>query len=539
MSRRTSLASAAAAVLTALAVLGGPQPGAGAAEPPPPGDVELRDLLAQVPGLITALVENRADMLRCPALAGGTIGTTESAAMPGRDHDQGNPLKDGDPSTAPQGLPDQVVFRTDQQSFNRRYQFAVARGTIWYKSNTAVTGIHEPWAHLPVPACFEGKVAGISADDDELIAVDTDRWVYGLDGALRSPKYFNWSMRWGNPFWTGPGLKLPAGQWVWSVVSQLEDVAWQDTAGNSHPVGAGKVSHIWVLNHDGQRLTYLDPWLPRDQSYEACGPQRGRFRSAALSASGSELFVVGRYGDLFTRLYDFDVAGADPLFYDYSYDDQRGVAKPKIQLPSPGWVQQPKIPGTITDLISVHKAGAYYQHRILRVEGVRGGQVGYWHKDLADPAWQFTTTGGRLQGHLLANPQRDTSAVGLAPSEDRSYSGTVSGTAGGARITVADFNTYCTPAQVQVQLAHGQRFTLLLHTVDNIRQVKRARGLDAHPRMLNGTLEIPPSVRQSPDAEVRAFAASLGRGRFVGANLDATLATLKFRHQPWTLRYDG
>jgi hypothetical protein len=534
-SRRSSLAATTAALLGALALLAGP---ARAADPVLPGDFELRDLLAQLPGLVTSLVEDRAQMLRCPDLAGGTIGTPESAAQPGRSGaDEGNPLRAGDPTSAPAGLPDQVVFRTDRQSFNRRYQFAVADGTIWYKSNTAVTGIVEPWAHLPVPACFEGKVAGLSADDDELIAVDTDRWVYGLDGALRSPTYFNWSMRWGNPFWTGPGLQLPTGtqQWAWSVVSQLEDVSYADAAGNQQPVGAGKVSHIWVLNHDGQRLTYLDPWLPRDLSYEACGPHRGRFRSAALSASGSELFIVGHYGDLYTRLYDFDVAGADPLFYDYSYEDQRGVAKPKIQLPSPDWVQQPKIPGTITDLISVHKEGAFFQHRILRVEGVRDGQVGYWHKDLADPTWQFTRTGGRLQGHLLPNPQWDTSAVGLAPSEDRSYTGT----AGGARITVADFNTYCTPAQVQVELAHGQRFTLLLHTVDNIRQVKRARGLDATPRMLNGTLEIPSSVRQSADAEVRAFAASLGDGRFVGANLDATLTTLKFRHQPWTLQYDG
>src|SRR5690242_3144180 len=98
MSRRTSLA--AAALLTALAVVGGPVSGARAADPSPTGDVELRDLLAQLPGLITALLESRTDMLRCPALAGGTIGTPESASMPGRGDDQGNPLEAGDPTTA-------------------------------------------------------------------------------------------------------------------------------------------------------------------------------------------------------------------------------------------------------------------------------------------------------------------------------------------------------------------------------------------------------------------------------------------------------
>ena len=33
-----------------------------------------------------------------------------------------------------------------------------------------------------------------------------------------------------------------------------------------------------------------------------CGPHRGRFRAVNLSASGSFVFVVGRRGDLFTRL---------------------------------------------------------------------------------------------------------------------------------------------------------------------------------------------------------------------------------------------
>lgn len=537
MLRRTTTALVISAALLVTGTATAPTVKADGVPGLPGSEVELVDLLAQVPGLIDALITNRGDMLRCPALAGGTIGTSESAAQEGRSGvDTGNPLKAGDATSAPKNLPRQVLFRSRTRTFNRRYQFAVARSTIWYKSNTAVTGIREPWAKLAVPDCFEGKVAEISVDDDEMIAIDSDRWVYGLDGALRDPKHFNWTLRWGRPFWTGPGVKLPRAvqSWSWSVLSKLEDNTWSDNAGNAHVVGEGKVSHIWLLSHGGRRLTYMDPWLPPDQSYEMCSPHRGRFRSTAMSTSGSTIFLMGRYGDLYTRLYDFDIAGADPLFFDYSYDNQRGAAKPVIQLPSPGWVKQPKIPGRITDRISIHKTGSGSAHRQLRVEGVRNGRVGYWHKDSTALRWAFTATGGRLIGRGVRNPARDTSARGLAAVEDRRYTGT---TADGDRITVPSFNAYCTPTPVQVRLRTGEAFTLRLHTVDNIRQFIQARGLSATNRMFNGVLEVPPALRRSTDPQIRAFVTELGSTRFINANLDATLSTVKFRHQPWTLAY--
>ena len=83
--------------------------------------------------------------------------------------------------------------------------------------------------------------------------------------------------------------------------------------GQPDAVGAGKVSHIWGLRPGGRRMTFWDPWLPLDESYEMCGPHRGRFRAVNLSASGSYVFVIGRRGDMFTRLYDFDISGHDGL----------------------------------------------------------------------------------------------------------------------------------------------------------------------------------------------------------------------------------
>ena len=115
--------------------------------------------------------------------------------------------------------------------------------------------------------------------------------------------------------------------------------------GNHTAIGSGKVSHIWSLRDGRPAADVQDPWLPLDQSYEMCGPQRGRFKAVNLSASGSFVFVIGPHGDLFTRLYDFDLSGHDAVFFHYSYEDQRGKGDgAPIQLPAAPWVRQPKIP---------------------------------------------------------------------------------------------------------------------------------------------------------------------------------------------------
>ena len=162
-------------------------------------------------------------------------------------------------------LPDAVHLRTPTESFNRLYEFATRDGRIYARARES-TG---PWRQMPLPLCFDGRVQSISADDDELIALDTSRRIYTMDNALKDPSVFNWTNRWGTPFWTGPGYTLPAVKaWSWSVISPLEDESWIDPAGNRTQIGSGKVSHIWGLRRGGRRLTFWDPWLPLDESYE-------------------------------------------------------------------------------------------------------------------------------------------------------------------------------------------------------------------------------------------------------------------------------
>jgi hypothetical protein len=497
-----------------------------------------------------------AALAACVPTPDGTIGALASAAdaLP----DVGNGTKPGDDTGAPKTLPDRVALRSHKETFNRRYELALDDGgSIWFKSHAEVTGIEQPWARLPVPECLDGTIVGISLDDDELVAIRKDGAIYGMDNALRSPELFNWSARWGPPLWQGSGFQLPADliAWAWMVISPQEDIAWTDPAGNHHPVGLGKVSHIWALRDGGQRFTFFDPWLPKDDSYEMCGPDRGRFKAANLSASGSTVAAIDRTGDIYTRHFDFDLAGFDALFFKYSFEDQRGVPAPAIQLPSFEWVHQPRVPGKITRNLSVHKVGTNMDHRFLRVEGQDGsGATGYWEKDVGATGtdeWHFTRTDRPLSGELVEDPALCPAPTG--PDEDLRYArsmeslaevathATVQGDADWAG-ELLDFNVYCSPATLRIHFSPTEHIDLRLHTTDVIRQTERARGLDATPRDFDGAIEIPDelfaALDRAPEKARQFVQLYLGGKRFTVVKLNGVTGAITFA-TPVTWKFEA
>ncbi len=432
-----------------------------------------------------------------PAAAQGAGNPSCAAALnPGGTVNEQDTVRAGAASPLPvdwparrHGLPKRVDLRTTTTSFNRLYEFALLDGDLYARRR----GAGEPWRLVPLPSCLAGHLTAISADDDEMIGLDHTRQVYAMDNALKDPAQWNWSSRWGPPVWTGSGFTIPGGTkaWTWSVISRAEDETWTDPAGNRTPVGDYKVSHIWGLRGGGRLLDFWDPWLPRDNSYQMCGPHRSRFRAVNISASGSHVFVIGKRGDMFTRLYDFDLSGHDQVFFDYSYEDQRGAGDgAPIQLPAEPWTRQPKIHGTITSAISISTFGLDAVHGRLRVAGRKDGETGYWQRDLAAPrkkGWRFHVTGGPLPGKVLHNPRGNTSKRGLGPSADIEYSGdTPSG-----KVRIPNFNAHCSPATVEVTGTDGDTRRLTLHSVDGLRQVERAENLDSNPREYYGALEYP------------------------------------------------
>ncbi|HKP91945.1 MAG TPA: hypothetical protein VJT75_18400 [Thermoleophilaceae bacterium] len=447
----------------------------------------------------------------CKSLAASTVGQPEQAGS------EGPASLPVTWPAAPYGLlPARVYLRTRTETFNRYYAFAVRRGQIYAQ----VPG--QEWRRMPLPPCFDGRVKSIAADDDEMIALDSARRIYTMDNAAKPGVLFSWSSRWGTPFWLGPGYALPRdaiSAWSWSVVSPIEDGNWTDPAGNRHAIGNGKVSHIWALRRSGRRIGFWDPWLPLDESYGVCGPLRGRFRAVNLSASGSALFVIGPRGDMFTRVYDFDLSGHDDLFFDYSYEDQRGRGDgAPIQLPAAPWVRQPKIPGPITRSISIHKVGRDLLHRTLRVRGAGG----YWEKDFTRGGrWAFHAAKLPGAARRLPNPRRDTSRLDLPPLHELRYRA--------GRIEVRRFSVHCSPARLRVGGPHP--FALKLHIVDGLRQQPRSAALDGVPREYYGDVEV--SKRLLGRAFVRQ---RLGGRRHTKVTLQATHGELRIQELGLTLK---
>ncbi|MFC9993324.1 hypothetical protein [Nocardia sp. NPDC127526] len=486
-----------------------------------------RGLLAAVAGLVfTGLTTHPgavADPGGCTLI--GTVGTPEVTVDHGAAGLTDLPLADI-------ALPDRVYFRTSTETFNRRWSFAARNGNLYVKAAEA----QGDWRSMALPACLGGRIAGVSADDDEVLAVDESGRFYTMDHALSAPRDWNWSSRYGTPLWTGPGNSLPPGtlDWTWSVLSPAEDHVWRDTAGNDHPVGGAKVSHVFALTDDGTRIRYIDPWLPVDHSYEMALPPR--FRAIALSTSASTTLVVNRHGDLYTRLYDFDISGADKVFFRYSYADQRGLPEAPdmlseridngtaaIQLPAPAWVRQPKVPGAITDRISIHKTGAGSDARELRVEGIDNGRTGYWTKDLTADQWAFVPTDQPLGGERIANTADDRSADPAVPLSPYDYAGRA---AAGWSAAIENFDAAVTPTPLRLDFGDGLRLDLILHTVDGLRQAPQAPGLTAQPRRFDGAIEIPSYIMESLAAQpvpIREFLeTTLGGRRFTDTGVVVT-----------------
>lgn len=478
---------------------------------------------------------------RCLALVAGSTGLLAvGGEIPSGDELAGRPGGFGPvaPAEVAAGLPDRVVFRTTSETFSNEYAFVLRDGLVYVRPATAGRGAPgEPWRRLELPSCLDGRVLELSADHRLLVLLDRERQIYAHDmpGGDLSPE--RWTWRWGPYFWTGAGMRMPAAVRTWATSEFTSAERFTDSSGREQtPIG---VATVYLLRDGGRRITYLDPWLPTDESREVCGPRRGTVALAGLSASGSTVFAVSRRAELFTRLYDFDVSGANTVFGRFSWAQDRPASDTRWQLPGPGWTRHAVPPGTITDRISISKTGRHARERLLRVAGrTPRGRIGYWEKPLDAPgrgAWRFHATGGPLPGTVVS---RRTRPAPVAP-EHRRYAGTVAG----RPAEVADLHAECSPATLRVAVADGLPLDLLLHTSDGLRQETRAAGLDDTPREYNGALEVPRATWATldrADPRLRAWIDEhLGGRRIATAPVALTATRLRFLARCWELTLDG
>lgn len=426
-------------------------------------------------------------------------------------------------------LPDEVLFRGRTETFNTLNEYAVREGRIYVKPVTDPG----PWRELLVPPCLDGKVTEISADGSVINALNGAREVYTLDHADGSGPGA-WTRRWGPFFWTDMGMRIPADvrDWDTSILNANTDEYFLDGAGRrQRPWG---ILTIYALRGDGRRITYFDPWLPSDESREVCGPQRGTVVMAGLAGSGSTVMVITSTGDIYTRLYEFDVSGANTVLLQYSWRDQDDVEAPRIQLPAPDWIHHGRVPGVATDRISLRKIMPGTEHRIMRVEGTSPeGTTGFFEKDLAEPAdaWRFVPTGDTVRGNPLP-----LDGPHVAPSEDIDLEGLIDGHSA----HLLGFNPTCSPATLRIDFESGP-LSLVVHSVDGLRQERRARGLDASPRYYRSAIEVPKPVwasRASLPVDQRAFLERVfNADRFVEGPLYATAASVHIWETCWSFAH--
>ena len=494
--------------------LGGTLLAPGASQADPPAQPECLPLVAGSTGIIGV---------------GGSIPSSSTLTGPA------GGIGPVPPASVLATLPGRVVFKDQTTTFGSQYSFAARSGRIYVRrSNVGVPLAGSAWHLLSLPGCLDGHVSAVSADHNLLLALGPDRQVYSHDMPKGDLSADRWTWRWGPYFWTGSGVKLFGDVRRWATSSFDSSDTFTDTSGRSqHPIG---VATVYLLRDGGRRITYLDPWLPQDESREVCTPRRGTLPLANLSASGSTVFAVGQRGELFTRLYDFDVSGANTVFGDYSWQRPRPATDTRWQLPGPRWLRQPHPAGTITDRISIASTGTDAANRLLVVEGRDNrGRAGRFEKAITARTWRFVATGQRLRGRAL--PLRTPLPYGAVDA--RRYLGTI----GGRPAAVTDFGPECSPAHLNIDFGSGVHLGLVLHSTDGIRQEMRARGLTDVPREYNGAIEIPQAtfdrLSTLPQRVREWVAANLSGRRFTTSPIAVTSTRLRSLARCWQLTLDG
>ncbi|MBN1770451.1 MAG: hypothetical protein JXB32_04250, partial [Deltaproteobacteria bacterium] len=458
-------------------------------------------------------------------------GETEEDAAPEEDDgdtagdDGGGPeecygdLEEGD-------LPERVIFRSKTTSFNRQWYVALHEGRIWVKPNVEAGEPDGEWRLLGTGLPSGGgltrfdpptEVVELSADGTWLHALSPAGVFYrGTDFTGDVHASLTWSDSWGHPAATGPGMTIEfPTTYGWSVSdSQGAGVHhYEDRLGTVHSVGLG-VAHVYRIGPEGRTLFFNDWWLPADWSRQICLPDRGTFFAENLSVSASTIFVVGTLGELYTRLYDFDTGGEnDTLVYSFLIAAAAGETR---ALPAEDWRRQPDVEdGLITGRITIFQDGQGNAARVLRVEGVRDGRTGFFHKRIFDDAWSFEETGYRVCGPFLNAPGR-TPPPPVAP-DDRALVGTLSvdrllGEDVSVEIEIADFHIVCSPASARLLVdgapvaVGGAPLVFPLHHVHALVLETRATEYwrDGTPAAIRAALLLPAAIAEIDDAAARA-----------------------------------
>ncbi len=319
-----------------------------AASAAPPNDPRCLPLAAGHSGLL---------------VGGNEVPTTDSFA--GGRPDRLGPVA---PDDVAKTLPDTIVFQTRTEGVSGRYAFALREGALYARpAKDGVVTPGESWRVMRLPECLDGSITEISVDRALLIALGPERQIYTHNLALDlSPGALDVAL--------GPVLLDRGGHDDVLRRAGVGDILVRQRRGVRRHLGpqAGPDRRGDRLRPAVGRPTHHVPRPVAAQRREPRGLRaapRARSRSRPSRPAGSTVFAVSRRAELFTRLYDFDVSGANTVFGSFSWQQDRPASDTRWQLPGPEWVRQPVPPGTITDRLTIMRTAAKAGDRLLRVEG--------------------------------------------------------------------------------------------------------------------------------------------------------------------------
>jgi hypothetical protein len=399
-------------------------------------------------------------------------------------------------------LPQFISVNTPTQAVTLKYNYALHEGQIYWRANPDYARSCRctprgpgTWAKLELLApdiapgfdLTQKEFVAIAADDHEIMA-QTDK------GQLWRSDHGKWSALWGMPLPIKIGgrplqdtISVPKYSTALALSVRNKDVLYyEDPSGNQFHWGSAGCTTVLALHEDGKRLSMGDPWFPPDLSRQICGPDRGSVRMASVASSASTTMVLAQDGRVFTRFFDYDSNGGTP-FFKYVYHDvpKHGIPgqerKSEFEargLPAEDWIKHPVLPiaqgARLSKRIAILQNGIGNGARELRVQAQNeSGENGYYFMQLGDDQWKFRVTDETIRDEDFLELVQ----ARLAP-RDRAYKGLfIQSNKKGrrevrrkesllARIESSDVNVHCSPFTLTFTLSSGDKFEVLVHTVD-------------------------------------------------------------------------
>lgn len=350
-------------------------------------------------------------------------------------------------------FPDTVYIKTATQTFNKDYQFCLSDGKIYYKGRRPDKGPAD-WELLETGLPYSKiarfktpkRVIALAGDVDSILAMDEEGKVYEYYFERTTiRRHITWYHIMGFPTKGQLALNRTTGNTrAWTAGTRRSEVLWyEDPFGNQHHYGSMGIETYYILNDAGDTIRFTDSGLPADLSRSMLLPERGAFIARNISASGSTVFVINDAGEMYTRLVDFDTMGGDPMFFLYTYKNEKQPYKgsqyisnfTEWGLPGEDWAKQPEIPlsgkARITRHITILQTRQGNDAREMRVAGLSPeGRSGFYYKNLKDTEWQFK----EMEMHFADESYLDTSldrASLRRPVQEIAYRGSVTLPEGG------------------------------------------------------------------------------------------------------------